>query len=262
MTTLQTERERRSIDSLLRPLQTLARDSLHLFGNPGAHFEFERERYEFPRFLFVGPRGGDETLRIGLFAAIHGNETEGAYGVIEFLRLLEQRPEYARGCSLFIYPLCNPTGFEDNTRHSRSGHDLNSHFWSNADLPEIQLLESELMAHRFHGIVTLHSSDESGMNGFVHGATLSKHLLEPALQAASAALPSAHAGVETGSKGGLLKPRPGMLSAPTQIRPKPFEIALAAPRSAPQYAQGSAFALALLAILTEYRQLIAYAANV
>jgi len=30
-----------------------------------------------------------------------------------FLKLLEQRPELARDYCLSVYPVCNPTGFED-----------------------------------------------------------------------------------------------------------------------------------------------------
>ena len=33
--------------------------------------------YELPRYLFIGPKGGDDTIRVGLFAGIHGDEPEG-----------------------------------------------------------------------------------------------------------------------------------------------------------------------------------------
>jgi hypothetical protein len=45
-------------------------------------------------------------------------------------------PEIAKGYALYIYPVCNPTGFEDNTRHARSGKDLNREFWRNLRSPK------------------------------------------------------------------------------------------------------------------------------
>ena len=104
--------------------------------------------------------------------------------------MLERKPELATGYCLFIYPVCNPTGFEDRTRHARSGKDLNREFWNGSAEPEVKLLQSELVAHSFHGIISLHTDDSSqGFYGFAHGATLTKHLIEPALQAAEQFLP-------------------------------------------------------------------------
>ena len=96
----------------------------------------------------------------------------------------------AAGYCLFVYPVCNPTGFEDRTRHSRSGKDLNREFWHGSLEPEIKLFQSELVAHSFHGIISLHTDDTShGFYGFAHGATLTRNLIEPALQAAGQFLP-------------------------------------------------------------------------
>ena len=53
----------------------------------------------------------------------------------------------------------------------------------------IRLLERELREQSFHGIISLHSDDTSErLYGFVAGATLTEHLLRPALQAASSVL--------------------------------------------------------------------------
>ena len=143
------------------------------------------ESYELPRYLFVGPRGGDTPIRVGIFAGIHGDEPEGVHALIQFIQLLEARPELAAGYYLSFYPVCNPTGFEDGTRHSRSGKDLNREFWKNSAEPEVRLLQAELQSRSFQGIISLHTDDTSyGFYGFARGATLTKNLIEPALAAA------------------------------------------------------------------------------
>ena len=46
--------------------------------------------YELPRYLFIGPKGGDDMIRVGLFAGIHGDEPEGVHALIQFLTVLER----------------------------------------------------------------------------------------------------------------------------------------------------------------------------
>jgi hypothetical protein len=53
----------------------------------------------------------------------------------------------------------------------------------------------------------------------------------------------------------------GVLSAPPEVRPRPFEIILETPKSPPQVLKEAAFVAALQSILTNYRELIAYAPN-
>src|SRR5271165_3290118 len=88
---------RRSIPGLLMPLEKIAAESLHLVANHGATFKHDGDNYNFPRYLFSGPRGGDEPLRIGIFAGVHGDEPEGIHALIQFLTLLEKQPELAAG---------------------------------------------------------------------------------------------------------------------------------------------------------------------
>src|SRR5580658_3656863 len=88
-------RERRSIAELLAPLEKIAANSANLVANHDARFEVNGETYDLPRYLFVGPRGGDTPIRIGIFAAIHGDEPEGVHALIQFVKLLETRPELA-----------------------------------------------------------------------------------------------------------------------------------------------------------------------
>src|SRR3984885_4289014 len=97
--------QRRSIGELLAPLEKIAATSPNLVANHEAHFESSGERYELPRYLFVGPRGGDTPIRIGIFAGIHGDEPEGSHAIVQFIKLLEAKPEFAAGYCLSFYPI-------------------------------------------------------------------------------------------------------------------------------------------------------------
>lgn len=259
------QRSRRDLAELLAPLDEIARTSPNLVANHEARFELNGESHVLPRYLFVGPRGGDTPIRIGIFAGIHGDEPEGVYALIRFIKLLEARPELAAGYYLSLYPVCNPAGFTDNTRHSRAGKDLNREFWRNSAEPEVRLLEAELKSRSFQGIISLHTDDTSyGFYGFAHGATLTKHLIEPALAAAEQFVPRNDSAVIDGfhARQGIIRDGyEGILSAPPRSRPRPFEIILETPATPPEYLKELALAAALQSILLEYRQFIAYAPN-
>lgn len=260
-----TRRSRRSIADLLAPLERIAANSPNLVANHDARFEVDGETYELPRYLFVGPRGGDTPIRLGIFAGIHGDEPEGVHALIQFVKLLEAKPELAAGYYLSIYPICNPTGFEDGTRFSRSGKDLNRIFWKQSSEPEVLLLQAELQSRSFQGIISLHTDDTSaGFYGFVRGATLTKNLIEPALRAAEQFLPRDERPVIDGfnARNGIIRDcYEGVLSAPPRVRPRPFEIILETPVTPPEYLKQCAFVAALQSILSEYNKFIAYAPN-
>ncbi len=258
--------ERRALDRLLANLDLLAENSDHLFKKSYGRFENKGLSYSMPRYLFLGPKGGGETVRIGIFATIHGDEPEGALALTRFLSALEKNPEIGEGYCLFIYPVCNPTGFEDNTRHSRSGKDLNREFWKDSAEPEVRLLETEIWTHAFDGIITLHSDDTSnGLYGFVAGTVLSENLLEPALREAEKFLPrnrQRHIDGFAARNGIVSECYEGVLKAPREMKRPPFEITLETPQKAPLHGQVEAFSAALQTILVEYRYLMAIAQNI
>jgi murein peptide amidase A len=259
-------RDKRSVERLLDPLDQLAESSAHFLAKSFGQFQSAGQSYSLPRYVYLGPKGGGDIIRIGLFATIHGDEPEGALALTRLVEALEHDRELAKGYAIFIYPVCNPTGFEDNTRHSRSGKDLNREFWNDSPEPEVQFLQTEIWTHAFHGIVTLHSDDTSdGLYGFVNGAVLSENLLEPALREAEQVLPRnkrrtidgfpARKGIIYESYNGVLRSVPGL------PRP-PFELTLETPQKAPLHRQVDAFAAALRTILVEYRYLMAIAQNI
>ncbi len=263
---LQTLPERRPIDRLLAQLDQIAETSDHLIRKPFGQFESAGRTYDIPRYVFLGPRGGGDTIRIGIFATIHGDEPEGALALTRFVAALEKNPELAKGYCLFLYPVCNPTGFEDNTRHARGGKDLNREFWNNSDVPEVKLLETEVWLHAFDGIITLHSDDTSdGLYGYVAGAVLSENLLEPALREAEQFLPRNRERRIDGfaARDGIISQCfDGVLRAPQNLQRPPFEITLETPQKASLHRQVEAFSTALQTILVEYRYLMAIAQNI
>ena len=204
-------------------------------------------------------------IKIGLFAGIHGDEEAGTLATQELIRWAAEKPEELQDYELHFYPICNPSGRNLGTRHSHSGLDLNREFWFGSIEPEVVYLEGELRREKYDGIISLHSDDTSdGCYGFVSGALLSEHLLEPALQAASEHLPRDERHVIDGflaGRGIIKEGYLGILSAPPEQRPRALEIVFETPALAPMSLQVKATIAAVKRILAEYRELQAYAAN-
>lgn len=258
----------RSIKELLLPLLLeVGERAHHVMADSLGFWRVGRERYWLPRLVFRPANShGQELIRVGIFAGVHGDEPAGVEAVADFLARLEAEPQLFRNYALYIYPLCNPTGYEDGTRHCRAGLDLNREFWRGSLEPEVVLLERELLRQKFHGLIALHSDvDSHGLYGFVRGHTLTEHLLKPALAAAEAALPVNNAEVIDGfhAVNGIIHTGyEGIISAPPGTSPAPFEVVLETPHSAPADLQRQAFVIALTEILRQYRRLISYAADI
>jgi hypothetical protein len=200
-----------------------------------------------------------------LFAAIHGDEPAGAHALVHFIEMLCREPQLAEGYELFFYPICNPGAFAAGTRLSPSGKDLNREFWRNSSEPEVRLLEQEIRANAFQGLVSLHSDDTSdGLYGFVRGAVLTRGLLEPALAAAEKIIPRNRKSVIDGfpAENGIISEcYDGILTSPPELHPAPFEIILETPQSTPMDVQTRALVIALRTILLEYQKLLSFAVN-
>src|SRR5712692_7208530 len=211
-----TENSRRSLRRFLEPLLRVPEVQVVFLGP----FTVGGEKYSLPRLTFQGPNSSDP-IRIGLFAAIHGDEPAGALAAVGFLLELVRDPQLAENFLLQIYPICNPTGFEDNTRCSRRGRDLNREFWRASVEPEIEILEHELRTSHFNGIIQLHADDTSqGLYGFVRGHTLTENLLRPALCEAGKVLPrNINATIDgfAARDGIIYEHYDGILAAPTQM---------------------------------------------
>ncbi len=223
------------------------------------HWTLDQDGYSLEQYLFVGPRSGGDYIRVGLFAGMHGDETAGVHAAVRFLHELARQPEIARGYEIYVYPLCNPSGFEDGTRHSRRGRDLNREFWLGSREPEVELLERQIRTLRFNGIISLHADNESnGLYAFALGAQLTQYVVEPALKAAEKVLPRNCDPVIdnfTARNGLIRKGYPGMLCAAPEARPRPFEIVFETPLEAEIERQVEANLLFLRESLDQYLQL-------
>ncbi len=253
-------KERRQIRPLLRPLDELARGSSHLFA---AHLPYSDSLglvRSLPKYLFAGPGDARSYLRVGIFSGIHGDEESGVLAAVDLLERLLENPELARGYEVFVYPVVNPSGYTENSRWSRSGLDLNREFWKDSPEVEVQVLERQLTRLQFAGLIALHSDDTSeGLYGFVKGHELTRHVLEPALEAAGRVLPrNFDKSIDNfvANNGIIERGYPGILSAPPTQTPKPFEIVFETPHRAPLEKQVEAHAIAVLAILDHFRVLI------
>lgn len=253
-------KQRRQMRPLLRPLDELARGSDTLFSAPAGFTDERGLPQALPKYLFTGPGDRRSYLRVGIFAGVHGDEESGVLAAVEFLERLHAKPELARGYELFVYPVCNPTGFIEGTRWMRSGVDMNREFWKGSAEIEVKLLEAQLQKLRFDGLISLHSDDTSeGIYGFVKGHELTRHVLEPALEAAGRILPrNFDKSIDNfeANNGIIERGYEGVLTAPPEQSPKPFEIVFETPHLAPMEKQVEANIAALQTILDRFKVLI------
>jgi murein peptide amidase A len=127
-------------------------------------------------------------------------------------------------------------------------------------------LETELRAHGFDGMVALHADcDSQGLYAFARGAVISEELVAPALAAAEGVLPRNTDVVIDGFRAehGVIRDcYSGVLCAPPEQRPAPFEIIFETPGRVPEHAQAEAALQGLLGILGALPRLYAVAAGI
>jgi len=252
---------------LLAPLIREARNSPRLRYMPSPPFFRHGRAWTVPHFVFNGPAGCGEIVRLGLFGSIHGDEPEGAWTLVALLERLLADPSVAEGYQLHIYPVCNPTGFAAGTRLSSTGRDLNREFWRRSEELEVNWLEHELIIRRHHGLISLHTDDTAnGMYAYVRGAIFAEALARPALAAAARELPADSRPVIDGFRnhGGVLHECfEGVLSAPSAaLDVEPFEIILETPKTASRPTQVQAGLSAVSSIMEAYPGFLGYKAGI
>jgi murein peptide amidase A len=229
---------------------------------PFGRFKSAGRVYDLLKFRFAGQTAAHESIRLGLFAGVHGDEPAGSLALVQFLERLAAEPARAIGYDLCAYPCINPTGLEDGTRENRAGKDLNREFWRESEQPEVKGIEAELRTQRFHGLITLHADDTcEGHYGYAHGQPLDDALLRPALLAAEKVFPRDRRSKIDGfnAREGVINDCfHGILSGPPEQQPRPFNLIFETPAHAPLTAQVAANVAAIDAILATYRGFIAY----
>lgn len=256
---------KRDIHALLEPLLLLGEPHPSLQISFAGAFDHEGAPYSIPRIVFTGPDSGELPVRLAVFGGLHGDEPASVLAPVAFLERLVAEPARATGYELAVYPLLNPVGYARDTRENGAGLDLNRQFWRDSGQPEIQAVERELAANRFHGLITLHADDTAeGIYGYTRGHVLNEALLEPALRSASYVIPRDRRPKIDGwlARDGKIEACfEGVLSAPAGQRPRPFDLIFETPALAPVDRQVEAAVTALDTILDEYRTFLAYAAN-
>jgi hypothetical protein len=248
---------------LLAPLFRLAENSDSIIAGSVGEFNVRDKLYQIPRFIFMGPKGGGDTIRVGIFAAIHGDETEGTETIMALFQDLEKRPSTAKGYHIYAYPVCNPAGFDAATRHNARGQDLAAQFWRGSKQPEVYYLERELGVHHFVGVISLHTCNHAPSHGFfglTRNSILNAMLVQPALEAARQfILPDSenHPDQSAPSREGFRSMCADFLTRSRELNPAPFEINFETPRLASKISQIQGTVAALKVILESYRTLIA-----
>ena len=224
----------------------------------------DRDALFIPKIVARSSRRG-AGIKFGIFAGLHGDEEAGTLATYELIRWALAQPRELADFELHFFPVCNPTGCSQCTRHSAAGLDLNREFWVGSDQPEVLYLEHELRAEKYEGIIALHSDDTSdGCYGFVSGSLMSEQVLDPALAAAHEVLPRNDAYVIDGfqaTRGIIKEGYDGILSAPPEQRPRAMEVVFETPALAPMNQQVTATVIAVKTMLARYRELQAYAPN-
>jgi len=217
------------------------------------------------RFDFLGPKAAHDSIKVGLFTGIHGDEPAGPLAAARLLGWLLSDPTLATGYQLSVYATINLAGLAAGTRGDAAGVDLNREFWKGSAIPVVRALEDELRTHRFQGIIALHADDTcEGLYGYAHGRLLNEELLRPALRASGVHLPMDSRPLIDGfaaDAGVIHFCFPGVLAAPPDQHPAPFDIILETPAHAPEGLQAAAMVDGVLAILAEYRRFIAFGAD-
>ncbi len=249
----------RDLRALLGPLHACTGLGRGLEAAVAGTFGSGGGEYELHRLRFTGPAARHAPVRLGIFGGVHGDEPAGALAVCRLLERALARPEDFAGVDLICYPVCNPTGWEDDTRHNRAGVDLNREFWRESAHPEVRILERELRTWQFDGLIALHADcDSPGLYAFARGAVTSGELVAPALRAAEKLLPRNTDDLIDGFKAvhGVIRDcYPGVLGPPPEQSPAPFEIILETPGGAACMVQAEAACLALRGIVAELPRL-------
>jgi hypothetical protein len=249
--------ESTSNSDLLQPLAELAEKSNYLIAGTAGEFVVEDAQYSIPRFIFMGDKGGGDTIRLGIFAGLRGDEPEGVESLVKFLLDLERRPSLAKNYHIYVYPIANPSAFAAKTQNNASGHSLVSQFWQGSSQPEVYYLERELGVVQFHGIISLRGQSESRrFHAQMPRPTLIASLAEPAEQTANRWFP------ENSGSFPRKEPSSAFFTTTDELKVTPFEIIFQYPRVTSRYNQISSINAALISVLESYRGISSFGQNI
>jgi len=227
------ENGRRSIQAFLEPLQRapgIQSDQLGVF-------EISSQKYSFPASL-PRARNSSDPIRIGIFAAIHGDEPAGALAASEFLLGLVNAAEIAENFLLQVYPIATPQVSKITPRvrgaaatsTANSGEvpsNLKLKFSSTNSAPAISMASFNyslmIQARAFTDLFRGHTLTENLPSPCAHGGW--QNFCPETINA----IIDGFAGPPMASFTTITRE---LLAAPTRIDPVPFEIILETPHHA------------------------------
>ncbi len=239
--------------TVLDRLDKLSRTREHLFSTPistAAH----RKLSQIPRYVFVGDQPGETEIRLGIFAGLRGDDNAGPKAVAAFIDDLVAFPYLGSAFRIYAYPIVNPVSFETETPFTQSGGYLVNEIWRKTNSPEAYLIERELFAVQFQGLIVIHTADEiENLQAGVYGANLNDTLVSPILSSLRSFIPTAEYTVVDSS---------WSLTAAADLKQRPFELTLRIPSSGWQALYSIGLRIALHTAIDRYRSHLAQANNI
>lgn len=238
------------IDAILDPLYAAAKDSSSLVASQHP-VNANGESFDISKFLLLGQRGGGRPICLGLFAGFESGSLETVRALAQLLLQLKNGRSLTRDYAFFGYPVVNVRSFA--TKPSPAGELA-------GESPDVQYFKTELQKWRFDGLLSFHV--DAGTRGYyatVGSELIAAEVVEPALAAASEALPLATQAVKVHAHGDFAHTAGyTRLTPPSGTRPLPFEIELYFPHEPITEQRIDGLFVALTEILRLYRAFIAH----
>lgn len=243
----------------LAPLITVAGQSSSLIASHHPVSVNGRD-HDIAKFLLLGQRGGGQPIRVGLFSGFEARNLDSIQALVQLLIQLRLSPALTRDYALLAYPVVNLSGF---TEEATPLAEFEKRFARESADQDIQFFQGELRRWVFNAIISFRT--DPGTRGFyatVRSELLAGEVLEPALAAASGALPLAAQSVRVRPGDRYARTADyahGRFIPPSDVRPYPFEVELFAPRSFSAEDQANGLFIVVTEILRHYRSLVAHA---
>jgi murein peptide amidase A len=238
---------------LLGHLDQLSQPRARLYSSPilaSPHYRLP----EIPRYIFVGDQPGESEIRLGIFAGLRGEDNAGARAIVDFIDDLVAIPSLGSAYRIYAYPTANPLSYTNGAPRKQTDRTVANETGRKEKFPVADLIERETFVVQFHGLVIIHTTDESeSLQAGVSGANLHKVLVSPILSSLRSLFPTTELPALDSSVS---------LTADAVLKQRPFELALRIPRSGWDGLYSLGLRIALHTAIEQYRSYLAQANNV
>lgn len=251
-----------SIAEILSPIYEVAGESSSLVASRHT-VRFGNRRYEIPRFLLLGQRGGGKPISVGLFAGLDAHSVTTSLAVSRLLLQFELNPLLAKDYALFGYPIVNVEGFEPAPA---TRAEFEARFAAEDPEEDVLFFRSELEHWSFDGHIVLSiDPDGDGFHATSRSRVLAEEVIGPALETIATSLPVASQPVAlrpADRHNRLADASRGEITSPVGVRLYPFEIEVFAPARLAAEQQITGLFLSIQEILWKYRRFISHGQNI